>query len=142
MSLRNKRILAALSLFVLLVTGAAAQRQNRQARTRAPKPPDLEVVEASAHRSEGKISLDGRVRNSGLKPLERLVLIFDLLNASRGVVTTQKAPAEEGLLEPGQESVFRVELNDPVRAVEFRLGATDRNGIDLRVANAGPFIIE
>jgi len=127
---------AALLLAALLAPGAPAKK------SRKPRPPDLEILESSGHRVEGRIALDGRVRNTGEKPLYEVILVFDFLAPGGGVVTTQKASIDEELLEPGHDALFRVQLNDPVRAVKFQLGATDKSGRDLRVARAGPFTIE
>ncbi|MGH9722528.1 MAG: hypothetical protein ACRD8O_20140 [Bryobacteraceae bacterium] len=128
-------------LLILIVIGAVpGAPQARKGKT--PKPPDLEVVECSAHRSDGKIAVDGRVRNSGARPIRGLVLIFDFIATGRAVITTQKGSVDEEVLEPGKESVFRMALTDPVRAVEIRVNAVDRNGRELNVAKAGPFPIE
>jgi hypothetical protein len=129
--------IAAAVLLVLAVSLAAADRKRK-----SPKPPDLEVLETSARRSEGRVAIDGRIRNSGEKTIRRLVLLFDFLAPGRAVITTQKSPINEEILEPGKESVFRVELNDPVRAVQYQIGGVDGAGRDLRVAKAGPFAIE
>jgi hypothetical protein len=128
------------TLFVLipLALMPAAPAQKRK----GPKPPDLEVVEASAHRSAGMISLDGRVRNTGERPIRGLVLVFDFLAPDKVPLTTQKAQVDEEVLEVGKEAVFRMALNDSVRAVEFRINAVDQNNRDLRVARPGPFPIE
>ena len=109
---------------------------------KAPKPPDLEVVEASAHRNGDKIALEGRIRNTGEKPIRGLVLIFDFLAPGSQVITTQKGPIDEELLEMGKEAVFRMELNEPPRAVEFQIQAVDGGSRDLRVIKGGPFPIE
>ncbi len=109
---------------------------------KAPKPPDIEVLEAAAHRSDGKISLVGRVRNSSLRPIQGLVLVFDFMAPGRQVVTTQKGGIEEEVLDAGGEASFHMELNEPPRAVEFQVNAVDEGGRDLRVAKPGPFPIE
>jgi hypothetical protein len=62
--------------------------------------------------------------------------------SGRAVITTQKIALDDEILEQGKESVFRVQTNDPVRAVEFQINAVDGSGRDLRVAKAGPFAIE
>jgi len=126
-------------LLVLLLAVAVSGADKRK---KQPKPPDLQVMEATAQRTEDRIVLDGRIRNSGEKPVMGLVLLFDFLAPGRSVITTQKSSVEEETLEPGSDAVFRVQLNDPVRAVEFQLSAVDKDGRDLRVANAGPFPIE
>lgn len=106
------------------------------------KPPDVEVVDAAGHRSEGSVTIEGRVRNTGEKPIKGMVLLFDFMASGRAVIATQKIALDDELLEPGKESTFRVQTNDPVRAVEFQLNAVDESGRDLRVAKAGPFPIE
>ena len=106
------------------------------------KPPDVEILEASARRGESKISLDGKLRNSGEKPIKALMLLFDFMAPGRQVITTQKAPIDEELLKPGQEASFHMELNDPPRSVEFQINAADGSGRELRVARGGPFAID
>ena len=121
-------------VFALALTSTAADRKK--------KPPDVQIMEASAHRGESKVSLDGRLRNSGEKPIKALMLLFDFMAPGRQVVTTQKAPIDEELLEPGKEAAFHMELNAPPRSVEFQINAADGSGRELRVAGAGPFPIE
>ncbi len=121
-------------VLALAVVSTAAERKK--------KPPDVEVVEASAHRGEIKVSVDGRIRNSGEKPIKQLMLVFDFMAPGRQVITTQKAPIDEELLDPGKEAVFHMELNAPPRSVEFQINASDGGGRELRVAKSGPFPIE
>lgn len=121
---------------------AVALAFSLRAADKKKKPPDLQVLEASARRGDGKIAVDGRVRNTSEKPMKVLILLFDFLAPGKLVITTQKAPVEEELLAPGKEAVFRVELKDPVRAVAFQINAADEAGHDFRVANPGPFPIE
>lgn len=130
-----KRLL--LLAVVLAAAISAADKKKKQ-----PKPPEVVVIETTAHRTEGRVMVDGRVKNNSEKRIEGLVLLFDFLAPGRAVITTQKGPIDEEVLDPGKEAVFRVELNDPVRAVEVQLGAVDRNSRDLRVGNPGPFAIE
>src|SRR5713226_3673698 len=118
----------------LAVTSIAAEKKR--------KPPDIEVLEASGRRGESKVSVDGRVRNTGEKPIKELTLLFDFMAPGRQVVTTQKAAIEEEILEPGKEAAFHMELNAPPRSVEFQINATDGSGRELRVAKPGPFPIE
>jgi hypothetical protein len=58
------------------------------------------------------------------------------------VITTQKMEVDEEFLEPGNEIMLRGQLNDPVRAVQFRVQAVDAGDRDLRVAKSGPYPIE
>ena len=118
----------------LAVTSIAAEKKR--------KPPDIEVLEASGRRGESKVSVDGRVRNTGEKPIKELTLLFDFMAPGRQVVTTQKAAIDEEILEPGKEAAFHMELNAPPRSVEFQINATDGSGRELRVAKPGPFPIE
>lgn len=121
---------------------AAVSLSGADNKKKKTKPPDIEIVETTARRSEGRIALDGRIRNSSEKPIQGLVLLFDFMAPGSLVITTQKASIEEEVLGPGKESVFHLQLQDPVRAVHYRLNAVDEAGRDLKVANAGPFVIE
>jgi hypothetical protein len=108
----------------------------------APKQPDVEILESKARREEGKVTLDGRVRNTGSKAIRGLVVIFQFTAPDKAVITNQKTEIEEPVLEPGQEGTFRAVLIDPVRAVYYRIDAEDRSGKELRVARPGPYSIE
>jgi hypothetical protein len=106
------------------------------------KPPDLEVLEVTAHRGEEKVSVDGRVRNSGEKPIKELTLLFNFLAPGNEAIDTEKGEIDEQLLEPGKVASFHMEANAPPRAVQFEIVAQDGSGRELRVGNAGPFTIE
>jgi hypothetical protein len=107
-----------------------------------PKAPDVEIVEATAHRGESTISIEGRLRNTGEKPIIKMILSFTFLAPGKQPVTTQKAAIDEELLEKGQEASFRMELNAPPRSVEFTIDASDGSSHYLRVGKTGPFPIE
>jgi hypothetical protein len=107
-----------------------------------PKPPDIDIVEASAHRGESTISVEGRVRNTGEKPIKRLVLSFTFLAPGKQPLTTKKAEIDEELLDKGQEATFRMELQAPPRSVEFTVDASDVAGHLFRVGKTGPFPIQ
>ena len=106
------------------------------------KPPDVTILDCSGHRDNGKITFDGKVRNTSEKPITGLLLLFDFLSSDKVVLTTQKGPVEDDVLPPGQESSFHLECEQPPRAVRYQLNAVDHSGRDLRVANAGPFAID
>jgi hypothetical protein len=106
------------------------------------KPPEVTILECNGRRDAGKITLDGKVRNTGEKPLNGLLLLFDFLSSDKVILTTQKGPVEDEVLDPGQESTFHLQCEQPPRAVRFQLNAVDHSGRDLRVANAGPFAID
>lgn len=133
------RIVYVKTLWVILVVALAV---TSIAAEKKRKPPDIEVLEASGRRGESKVSVDGRVRNTGEKPIKGLTLLFDFMAPGRQVVTTQKAAIDEEILEPGKEAAFHMELNAPPRSVEFQINATDGTGRELRVAKPGPFPIE
>ena len=123
-------------LWVLIILALAG------ASIAADKKTDIEVMEVSAHRGESRISLEGRIRNSGEKPLKQVILYFHFMAPGRQVVTSQKSPLDEELFEPGQESSFHVELNAPPRSVEFSIDAKTAIGRELRVGKPGPYPIE
>ncbi len=127
-------------LFVLLALGSlwCAGPQKRK----SLRPPEVEVVEISVRRVERLLEIDGRVRNSGERPLRGLILLFDLLASGREVLTTQKGAVEEEVLEPGGEAEFRWQMKDHVRAVSLRVNAVDRSGSELPVKRPGPYPVE
>lgn len=134
--------LAALLFAVVGLVYSGSGLAGAQRRGRIPKPPDLTILECSGHRSGGQITIDGRLKNTGEKPFRGIVLSFDFFAPNRTPLTTQKAPLDEETVEPGAEAVFRVALNEPPRAVEFDIGAQEGEGRELRVANAGPHVID
>lgn len=107
-----------------------------------PKPPDLEVIELTARRTEGRILVDFRIRNSGLKTLENVVVLLDFLAPENKVVTTQRAEIEPAILDPGEEAEFHGQLRDPARAVRCRINSQDGAGRELTVSGSGPFVID
>jgi len=108
----------------------------------ARKPADLEVVETKAHRVDDRITLDGRVRFTGVKPAHGLLIVFDFLSAEHAVVTTQKTQVADDVVRAGQEASYQTVLMDPVRAIEYRVRAVDTTDRDLTVSNHGPYPIE
>jgi hypothetical protein len=123
-------ILAA--ILVLTLSGADKKK----------KAPDITVLECKSRRGDGKITFDGRVRNTSEKTINGLTLFFDFLSSDKVILTTLNGPVEEEVLESGKESTFHLESDEPPRAVRYQLNAVDRGGRDLRVANAGPFAID
>jgi hypothetical protein len=86
--------------------------------------------------------VDGRVRNSGEKPIKELTLLFNFLAPGDEAIATEKGAIDEELLEPGAVAPFHMEANAPPRAVKFQIDAQDGSGRELRLAHAGPFTIE
>jgi hypothetical protein len=128
--------------FALLLMAAVCLAAPDGKKQKKEKAPDLEILEVSAHRMENVIRMDGRVKNVSEKPINGLVLSFDFLESGGRVITTQTALLDEETLDPEKEAGFHVQLTDPVRAVEFQIGATDDGGRILRVVKPGPFAIE
>lgn len=127
------------AVFILLVLASLLSPQEKK---RKPRPAEVEVLAASAHRTEGMIAVDGRVKNSGERAVDGVVLLFDFMAPGRQVITTQRGQLEAERLDPGQEAEFRVEMTDAVRAVAFRINAEDGGGRELTVRKGGPFVIE
>jgi hypothetical protein len=120
-----------LALVLCLCTVAAAQRR-----------PEVQVIEAKARRvEEGKVAVDGRVK-IGDKPLKGLVLVFDFLSSEGETLTSQKITADEDQLDRGEESSVHAVTMNPPGAIRFRLRAFDASDRQLRIGNAGPFVIE
>jgi hypothetical protein len=112
------------------------------AQDKKKKPPDVQVIETSARRDEGKIKLDGRVRVTAEKPLRGLVVVFDFVSPERAVISTEKTVIDEETMNNGQEGSYHVETHDLARAVRYQIRAFDVNDRELRIANGGPFVIE
>jgi len=126
---------AAIALVLVSLFAAVAQQKQK-------KPPDVEVLETKARREDARITLDGKVRIAGEKPLKGLVMVFDFRSPEKEVVTTQKTVIAEDTLETGHEGVYHVEMADAARAVRYTVRAFDFHEKELRVSNTGPFPIE
>lgn len=128
----------AVLLLALATLSTAADRKRNQ----PLKPAELEFLEVTAQRREGRILLDGRVKNSGERPAAGIVLIFDFMAPGQQVITTKRGTLEAEMLGPGEEAEFHAFVADPPRAVEIRLQAEEGSGRELRVIKAGPYPIE
>ena len=111
------------------------QRRKQEAASR------IEVRELKAGRAEGRITLDGVIRNTGARALTKLVLLFDLQDADRKTISRRRGAVEEPVLEPGDEYSFNFYVADHARAVEVTVAAEAR-GLEINVAKAGPYLIE
>jgi hypothetical protein len=127
---------AVLLLLLACLATAALQKRKQQDQMR------IEVVEAKAERAEGKITLDGQVKNTGQKVIHNLILFFDLLDSEQRAVSRRKGSIDEEVLEPGQEAAFHFYVSDHARAVEFRMAAESPRTGELDVVKPGPFPIE
>jgi hypothetical protein len=126
-----------LTIAVLCLALFAANAQQK-----GKKAADVQILDTKAVRDAGKISVDGKVRVTGEKPLHGLVIVFDFRSPEKEVVTSQKAVIDEDTLETGREGVFHSEMADSARAVRYTLRAFDVHEKELRVANPGPYPVE
>lgn len=124
-------------LFALAILLCAADKKGKQ-----PKGPEIELLDATCHRTEDRVLLDGRIRNTAERPLTKVQMIFRFMAPGRQVIATKNGPIEEVLIEPGEEAEFHMQVPAPARAVEFDVGAEDGSGRELRFDRTGPFPIE
>jgi len=103
----------------------------------------LEISDFAVRRTpQGIIEIDGRVRNTGERAVERGKLVFFLLSPEGNVVSTQKGAIDPEILEPGDGSQFYWQTRDAARAISVRVGAVDRKGNPIAILNEGPYPIE
>ena len=121
----------------LVALAAAAQKKGKE-----PKPPEITVVEFKVRRDAGVVAVEGRVKNGSDKPLKGVVLFFEFLEPSGRMIQRKNTQVTENLVEPGEEGEFTAQTTDPVRAVQVRLDAEDKEGRYLRVDKPGPYTID
>jgi hypothetical protein len=126
-----KLALIALSVLCLCASGADKKK----------KPPDVQVVELKVRKDGSRVTVDGRVRATGLKPLRGLILSFDFIASGNAVMTTKQAPIDEEVLNPGDEAAIHAETEYPARSIEYRVRAYQQGDKELVVANPGPYPI-
>jgi hypothetical protein len=121
-----------------LVASLAAAARDK------PKKGVAAILEISVRRSaeERVISVEGRVANSGAKPIAGLTLVFRILAPSGEEVSRQRGAVEQDPLDPGEESEFHWQMKDHARAVEVRIEAVSHDGFDVTVEKPGPYTIE
>ena len=129
------RRLFALSVLAILAFG---QKKGKEA-----KPPEVELLEATAHRQEGIVSIDARVKNCGEKRIKSLQIIVDFVGPDhKQVITTKRGSIEAEVLEPGEEAEFHAQVEDSPRATEFQISFEDGGAKYLRAVKTGPFPID
>ena len=99
-----------------------------------PKPPEMEVLEVSVHRREDSVTVDGKVRNCGEKPVKKLVIQIDFLSPERKVISTRQAGIEQEVLQPGEEAEFHAQMPDEARATAYQVNFETADGKYLRNA--------
>jgi hypothetical protein len=107
-----------------------------------PKTGEIDIVEVTAHRGAEMIEIDGRVRNTSDKTIRGLTLSFDFTASDGSIMTTQTAPVDQENLAAGEEAPFHLQLNNPPRAVKFKVSAVTESKRGLRVTHGGPFAID
>jgi len=141
MKVRPAVALQVLVLLLSLLPAAPAQKERKQ-KDDGPKPPDIIVLEFKAHREPGLVIFQGAVRNNSAKSIRGIVLIFEFLEGDGKMITRKTTVVTESAVAPGQESGFEVQTVDPVRAVQVRVDAEDKDGRYLRLDTQGPYDIE
>ncbi|RPI08763.1 MAG: hypothetical protein EHM65_09935 [Acidobacteriales bacterium] len=123
------------ALLLIAPFSSLAQQQRKQ--------PGLlvEVVEARSERTQGKIVLDGVIRNVGTRSLSKLILLFDLLDADRKTISRRRGSIDQARFEPGDESEFHFFVADHARAVECSIHAEHAGGNEVDVLKPGPYPI-
>ncbi|MCX6593716.1 MAG: hypothetical protein NTZ56_19545 [Acidobacteria bacterium] len=107
-----------------------------------PKPPDLEVVEIHAVRTDEGIMIDGIVKNTSGRAWVQVQLLIDFIGSGRKPLATRRGPIESTDLASGEESEFRLRVPDIGKAIDVVVNAEDVDKRELNVRNAGPFRIE
>lgn len=126
------------SILLLALCACLVGGQNKK----APKPPDLEIVEVVATRNGDEIHVDGKVKNTSGKPLEKVVIVVDFFAPNRKPMVSKRGPVEAEVLEPDEEADFKLAMADPGQLVNIELQAVDRRERDLRLSRSGPFSID
>jgi hypothetical protein len=136
----DRRTLVAL----LPAAGLATAQERRRPRPRSDpkKPPDLLMVELRVERGDKTITVDGRVRNNSIKPLDGVVLFFEFLEPGGKMISRMIAQVTDAPVPPGDEGEFLTQTPDQVRAVHVRVDAEDAKGRYLVLDKPGPHVIE
>lgn len=109
---------------------------------KASRPPEVRILEVVSRRTEGIITVDGRVSNCGTRTIVKLTLVFHFRTIDGHVVTTQRGVVEAGELAPGQEGEFFWQMKDHARAVDFIIEAVEGADRELIVERPGPYPLE
>jgi hypothetical protein len=135
---------AALTTTVVFTFASTSLCLAFQKKGKAPKPAPavVEVLQLTSARGEGKVQIDGKVKNVGERPIEKLNLFFDFLGAGNAPITTSRTEVDPEVLNPGEETEFHLEMTDPVRAVRFTIRAEDSESREFKIVKPGPYPIE
>jgi hypothetical protein len=133
---------ASMKLFGCLVLACLVPLAMAQKKQAQPKPPEIEVIEVAARREDSLLTVDLKLRNAGERAAKKLVVIFEVLDSDKNVLTRQQGEIEEPELEPGEESEINVQMAMHARAVQVRFSFEDGSGRDLKALKPGPYPIE
>jgi hypothetical protein len=104
--------------------------------------PEIELLDVTAKLEEGRIHVDGHVKNTGDRSVRKLNIIYEMLDSDRRVLTRQQGPVEAPELAPEQECDFHAQMAKHARSVYMQLSFEDGSGRDVRSKNGKPFPIE
>ena len=121
---------------------AAVPAAYPQKKAPQPKPPVIEVVEATAHRDQAQLNIDGKLRNTGERTANEVVILVDVLDSDKRPLTTQKGESDPASIEAGEEGEFHAQMPLPAKAVYFRFSFEESGGRYLKATNTGPFTID
>jgi hypothetical protein len=127
---------------LLLLVLAAVPAAYPQKKAPQPKPAFIEVVEVAAHRDPTQLNIDGKLKNTGERTANELIIMVDVLDSDKRTLTTQKGGSDPASIEPGEEGEFHAQMALPPRAVYIRLSFEEPGGRYLKANNTGPFTIE
>jgi hypothetical protein len=127
------------TLFLLILAATPLAFSQKKAQ---PKPAVIEVMEVAAHRDPTQLNIDSKLKNTGERIANELVVIVDVLDSDKRTLTTQTGGSEPASLEPGQEGEFHAQMPLPPRAVYVRFSFEETGGRYLKATNTGPFAIE
>lgn len=106
------------------------------------KGPEVILVDATAKVEDGRVVVDGHVRNVTEKPIRKLTVVYELLDSDRKVLTRQKGAIDEEFLDPGDEAPFSAQMHYHARGVFYRFEFEDGSEKELRAEKTGPFPLE
>jgi hypothetical protein len=129
------RVLAAFMLFATLL-------YPQGKKSKKPKGPDAVVEKIEVRREGDVVTLDGVVRNTGIRVIHKMTLHFEFFAPNRESLTIQSGPVDAAVIEPGDEAEFHLQVKYPTRAVELKIEAKDKDERELNVDRNGPYPIE
>lgn len=133
---------ALLAATFLLAFPSLCGPMQKKGKSQKPSPAVIEVLQVTSSRSDGKVQIDGKIRNSGERPAEKVHLFFDFLAAGNAAISSAGAEIDPETLGPGEEAEFHLEVPDPIRAVRFTMRVEESDGRELKIVKPGPYGIE